>query len=182
MSHCPKNKYTGCLQDWQIPLGRRFRSLKLWFVLRMYGRSGLQAFVRHHIRLAQGFVAKVQQDPRFEIVAPPRLSLVCFALKVSPAPSLLVGAYFIAQNAATDLHRTKIALKTKDQDSTTRRCASTTTILHMYDLYRMRTTRPMLRYWSPSIRRARPSLLGQSWRADLCCAWQLEQQAHRLSM
>jgi aromatic-L-amino-acid/L-tryptophan decarboxylase len=65
-------------RDWQIPLGRRFRSLKLWFVIRHYGVEGLQFHVRQHIALAQSFAQWVKQDDRFEVVAPVPLNLVCF--------------------------------------------------------------------------------------------------------
>jgi aromatic-L-amino-acid decarboxylase len=68
-------------RDWQIPLGRRFRSLKLWFVLRHYGIEGLQFHIREHVRLAQMFASWVEQDPRFELAARPPLNLVCFRLK-----------------------------------------------------------------------------------------------------
>lgn len=65
-------------RDWQVPLGRRFRSLKLWFVLRSYGAEGLRHHVRRHIDLAQGFAAKVAAHPRLELAAPHPLNLVCF--------------------------------------------------------------------------------------------------------
>lgn len=68
-------------RDWQIPLGRRFRSLKLWFVIRYYGIEGLQQHVREHIRLAQEFAAWVKKDSRFELAAPAPLNLVCFRLR-----------------------------------------------------------------------------------------------------
>ena len=68
-------------RDWQIPLGRRFRSLKLWFVLRHYGIEGLQFHVREHVRLAQQFAKWVGGDERFELTAPAPLNLVCFRLK-----------------------------------------------------------------------------------------------------
>jgi aromatic-L-amino-acid decarboxylase len=68
-------------RDWQIPLGRRFRSLKLWFVLRYYGVEGLQAHLREHIRLAQEFAEWIKADPRFELVMQPPFNLVCFRLK-----------------------------------------------------------------------------------------------------
>jgi aromatic-L-amino-acid/L-tryptophan decarboxylase len=68
-------------RDWQIPLGRRFRSLKLWFVLRYYGIEGLQFHIREHVRLAQDFAGWVEGDPRFELAAPVPLNLVCFRLK-----------------------------------------------------------------------------------------------------
>jgi aromatic-L-amino-acid decarboxylase len=65
-------------RDWHIPLGRRFRSLKLWFVIRHYGVEGLQYHVRRHIEIAQQFAQWVKQDERFEMVAPAPLNLVCF--------------------------------------------------------------------------------------------------------
>jgi aromatic-L-amino-acid decarboxylase len=68
-------------RDWQIPLGRRFRALKLWFVLRHYGIEGLQFHIREHVRLAQKFASWVRQDDRFEVAAPTPLNLVCFRLK-----------------------------------------------------------------------------------------------------
>ena len=65
-------------RDWHIPLGRRFRSLKLWFVIRYYGVEGLQFHIRRHVELAQQLLAWVQSDERFEIAAPAPLNLVCF--------------------------------------------------------------------------------------------------------
>jgi aromatic-L-amino-acid decarboxylase len=65
-------------RDWQIPLGRRFRALKLWFVIRSYGVAGLQALVREHVELARRFEQWVADDPRFELVVPRALNLVCF--------------------------------------------------------------------------------------------------------
>jgi aromatic-L-amino-acid decarboxylase len=70
-------------RDWHIQLGRRFRSLKLWFVLRYYGIEGLQYHVRQHIKLAQTFAQWVQEDDRFELAAPAPLNLVCFRYKGS---------------------------------------------------------------------------------------------------
>jgi len=65
-------------RDWQVPLGRRFRALKLWFVLRSYGGEGLRRHVREHVRLADWFTGLVAADPRFELCAPPALNLTCF--------------------------------------------------------------------------------------------------------
>jgi aromatic-L-amino-acid/L-tryptophan decarboxylase len=70
-------------RDWQIPLGRRFRSLKLWFVIRHYGVEGLQYHVRQHVELAQQFAVWVKQDDRFEQAAPVPLNLVCFRYRGS---------------------------------------------------------------------------------------------------
>jgi aromatic-L-amino-acid decarboxylase len=67
-------------RDWGIQLGRRFRALKLWFVLRSYGADGLRAFVREHIRLAGLFKSWVEADRRFELMAPAHFGLVCFRL------------------------------------------------------------------------------------------------------
>jgi aromatic-L-amino-acid decarboxylase len=65
-------------RDWHIQLGRRFRALKLWFVIRHYGVQGLQHHIRNHVQLAQGFRQWVEQDTRFELAAPAPLNLVCF--------------------------------------------------------------------------------------------------------
>jgi aromatic-L-amino-acid/L-tryptophan decarboxylase len=69
-------------RDWQVPLGRRFRALKLWFVIRHYGITGLQHHIRSHVSLAQKFAAWVRSDARFELAAPAPLNLVCFRLKI----------------------------------------------------------------------------------------------------
>ena len=61
-----------------LPLGRRFRSLKLWFVIRHYGVEGLRYHIRRHIEWAQKFAAWVREDHRFELAVPPPLNLVCF--------------------------------------------------------------------------------------------------------
>jgi aromatic-L-amino-acid decarboxylase len=65
-------------RDWHVPLGRRFRSLKLWFVLRHYGVEGLQHHIRRHIELAQRFAGWVRASEQFELAAPAPLNLVCF--------------------------------------------------------------------------------------------------------
>lgn len=65
-------------RDWQVPLGRRFRSLKLWFVLRSFGVEGIRERIRRHIGLAREFAGWVADDPRFELAAPAPLALVCF--------------------------------------------------------------------------------------------------------
>ncbi|MEN9728511.1 MAG: hypothetical protein RL434_2877 [Pseudomonadota bacterium] len=70
-------------RDWQIPLGRRFRALKLWFVLRRYGAEGLRSYIRGHVALTARFADHLAQDSRFETVAPVHLNLVCFRLRDS---------------------------------------------------------------------------------------------------
>jgi aromatic-L-amino-acid/L-tryptophan decarboxylase len=67
-------------RDWHIQLGRRFRSLKLWFVIRHYGIEGLQHHIREHVRLARRLAEWVRSDSRFELAAPAKLNLVCFRL------------------------------------------------------------------------------------------------------
>jgi aromatic-L-amino-acid decarboxylase len=66
------------LNELSVPLGRRFRALKLWFVLRSLGRQGLQAMIREHVRLAAEFERWVEEEPGWELCAPRRFSLVCF--------------------------------------------------------------------------------------------------------
>jgi aromatic-L-amino-acid decarboxylase len=71
------------LSELSIPLGRRFRALKLWAVLRCYGRSGLQERLREHLRLAELFETWVRGEPGWEVTAPRLFSLVCFRLEGS---------------------------------------------------------------------------------------------------
>ena len=68
-------------RDWQVPLGRRFRALKLWSVLRWYGLAGLRSHLRRHIELASRLESWIASDDRFELAAPRSLSLVCLRLK-----------------------------------------------------------------------------------------------------
>jgi len=65
-------------RDWQIPLGRRFRALKLWMVIRWYGAEGLRAFIRAHVELGQELSAWIDADDRFERTTPTPLSTLCF--------------------------------------------------------------------------------------------------------
>ena len=65
-------------RDWQVPLGRRFRALKLWFVIRYYGIEGLRHHIRRHVELAQQFAGWIRESDRFELAAPAPLNLVCF--------------------------------------------------------------------------------------------------------
>jgi aromatic-L-amino-acid decarboxylase len=66
------------LKDYGPALGRRFRALKLWLVLRMYGAEGLRALIREHVRLAQLFASWVDAEPGWEVTAPHPFSTVCF--------------------------------------------------------------------------------------------------------
>jgi aromatic-L-amino-acid decarboxylase len=71
--------------DYTINLGRRFRALKLWFILRYFGRERIVEVLRAHIRWAQELAAAIAADSRFEVAAPHPLSLVCFRLRGSDA-------------------------------------------------------------------------------------------------
>lgn len=72
-------------RDWQVPLGRRFRALKLWFVIRHYGVEGLRHHIREHVRLTQELATWIARDASFEIAAPVPLNLVCFRHKQGDA-------------------------------------------------------------------------------------------------
>jgi aromatic-L-amino-acid decarboxylase len=69
--------------EYSLALGRRFRSLKLWFVLRYFGRAGIVQVLRSHIHMARGLAAEIEKDARFELAAPVPFSLVCFRYKGS---------------------------------------------------------------------------------------------------
>jgi aromatic-L-amino-acid/L-tryptophan decarboxylase len=77
-------------RDWQIQLGRRFRSLKLWFVIRHYGIEGLQHHIRQHVELAQQFAEWVRNDQNFDLVAPVPLNLVCFRHKAGDSANQIL--------------------------------------------------------------------------------------------
>ena len=68
-------------RDWHVQLGRRFRSLKLWFVIRHYGVEGLQFHIRKHVELAQKFTTWVNESENFELFVEPPFNLVCFRHK-----------------------------------------------------------------------------------------------------
>ncbi|XP_043729058.1 aromatic-L-amino-acid decarboxylase isoform X4 [Cervus elaphus] len=95
-------------RHWQLPLGRRFRSLKMWFVFRMYGVKGLQAYIRKHVQLSHAFEALVRQDTRFEICAEVTLGLVCFRLKGS---NKLNEALLESINSAKKIHLVPCSLR-----------------------------------------------------------------------
>jgi len=65
-------------RDWHIALGRRFRALKLWFVIRHYGVEGIRHHVREHVRIAQDLATRIDVDADFEMAAPAPLNLLCF--------------------------------------------------------------------------------------------------------
>ena len=68
-------------RDWQIPLGRRFRALKLWFTIRLDGVDQFTAMIRRHVDMTQHLAATVESDRRFEIIAPHPLNLLCLRLR-----------------------------------------------------------------------------------------------------
>lgn len=74
----PEGERVNNYRDWGIQLGRRFRALKLWFVLRTYGVEGLQARLREQIAMAHQLARAIEQTPDFELLAPAPFSLVCF--------------------------------------------------------------------------------------------------------
>uniref|UniRef100_A0A914GUS3 Aromatic-L-amino-acid decarboxylase n=1 Tax=Globodera rostochiensis TaxID=31243 RepID=A0A914GUS3_GLORO len=77
-------------RHWGIPLSRRFRSLKLWFVIRMYGVEGIQRYIRQHVRLAKYFESLMRADQLFEIVGDVIMGLVCFRMKTSDKQNQLL--------------------------------------------------------------------------------------------
>jgi aromatic-L-amino-acid decarboxylase len=105
-------------RDWQIPLGRRFRALKLWAVLRWYGAEGLRAHLRHGVAMADEFAGWVAADPRFEVVAPHPLGLVCFRLRGdadAPNETLLArlnssGAMYCTHTRVGGRHALRMAI------------------------------------------------------------------------
>ena len=68
-------------RDWQIPLGRRFRALKLWFVIRSYGVDGIREYLRGHVKIASKFASWVEAEKDFEVTSYTGLNLVCFRVK-----------------------------------------------------------------------------------------------------
>ncbi len=80
-------------RDWQIPLGRRFRALKLWFTIRCDGVEALRSMIRSHVGFTQELAGVVRKDARFEIMAPHELNLLCLAVR---------DDHIDAANTATD--------------------------------------------------------------------------------
>lgn len=104
------------LRDWGIPLGRRFRALKLWFVLRSYGVDGIRSMVKRHLDLAAGFARRVEEDPRFELMAPVHFGLVCFRINNGSTEADLEdlnGRLLDAMNANGQLYLTHTRLDGK---------------------------------------------------------------------
>ena len=114
------------LSELSIPLGRRFRALKLWAVLRCHGRSGLQAKIREHVRLAALFEQWVRGDSEWEVVTPRHFSLVCFRRRGSDAENerLLArvnatGELFVSHTRVRDRYVLRLAIgnfRTTEED------------------------------------------------------------------
>lgn len=77
----PEDRLVNNYRDWGIPLGRRFRALKLWFVIRTYGINGLQEKIRSHIRFGQWLREEIANSRSVELLAPAPLNLVCFRFR-----------------------------------------------------------------------------------------------------
>ncbi|KAF2126980.1 dopa decarboxylase-like protein [Dothidotthia symphoricarpi CBS 119687] len=100
-------------RDWQIPLGRRFRSLKVWFVLRTYGVNGLRAFIRNHVHLGEYFHDLIKsRNDIFSVVTKPAFGLVTF--QIHPTSSIAAAGMdpAFASNAEAQ-HREDLNLATK---------------------------------------------------------------------
>jgi aromatic-L-amino-acid decarboxylase len=105
------------LMDYGVPLGRRFRALKLWFVMRYYGREGLANILRAHVALAQELAAQVDADSRFERTAPTPFSVVCFRYKGTDDENKQIqervnstGEIFISGTVLNDRYTLRIAI------------------------------------------------------------------------
>ena len=128
-------------RDWHVPLGRRFRALKLWFVLRSYGAAGIRYHVREHVRLAQELATKIDADPRFELFAPVPFALVCFRHVGGNEPTDALAA---ALNAGGEVHLT--ASKLGDDSFIRVSIGQTTTeqrhVDHLWDLIDQKAADP----------------------------------------
>ncbi|HLH07333.1 MAG TPA: pyridoxal-dependent decarboxylase [Terriglobales bacterium] len=105
------------LMDYGVPLGHRFRSLKLWFLLRYFGRERLQQILRSHITWAKKLEEEIRNAPRFEVVAPVPFSTVCFRLKASDAENERIfntvnasGKYYISHTGLNGQYVLRIAI------------------------------------------------------------------------
>jgi aromatic-L-amino-acid/L-tryptophan decarboxylase len=99
-------------RDWQIPLGRRFRALKLWFAIRCDGVASFQEMIRRHVDLTRELAAWVADDERFEVVAPHPLNLVCLRVRAGDpaAGDAATDALIEAANATGEALFTRTVL------------------------------------------------------------------------
>ncbi|MDZ7638690.1 MAG: pyridoxal-dependent decarboxylase [Bryobacterales bacterium] len=105
------------LMDYGIPLGRRFRALKLWFVMRSFGRLKIEENLRNHIAMAQRLAERIAAHPRFEVTAPTPFSTVCFRLRGEEAANAKLleavnksGVLFLSQTRLGDLYTLRLAI------------------------------------------------------------------------
>ncbi|MCW5964219.1 MAG: amino acid decarboxylase, partial [Bryobacterales bacterium] len=105
------------LMDYGIPLGRRFRSLKLWFVMRSFGRERIAANLRQHILMAQELAENIRKHPEFEVTAPVPFSTVCFRLRGGEAANVRLleavnasGEAFLSQTRLGNLYTLRFAI------------------------------------------------------------------------
>mgnify|MGYP000870767337 CR=1 FL=1 len=80
----PEDQRVNNYRDWGIQLGRRFRALKLWFVIRSFGMEGLRGIIRQHIDFAYRLLKIIDNDPDFEIMAPVNFNTICFRYRPAP--------------------------------------------------------------------------------------------------
>jgi len=74
----PEDNLVNNYRDWSIPLGRRFRALKLWFVIRSFGTEGLRKLIKEHCEIARWLKKEIEKSDDFEMLAPVPLNLLCF--------------------------------------------------------------------------------------------------------
>jgi len=105
------------LMDYGVPLGRRFRALKLWFVMRYYGREGIAEILRGHVAMAQWLAREVDADPRFERTAPSPFSVVCLRFQGSDEQNRRIqdyvnktGAIFISGTVLNNRFTLRVAI------------------------------------------------------------------------
>ena len=105
------------LNEYGPSLGRRFRALKLWAVLRCYGRAGLQGLIREHVRLAELFEGWVRDEPGWELCAPRAYSVVCFRPEGEDARSEALleavnasGEAYLSHTRLNDRHVLRLAI------------------------------------------------------------------------
>lgn len=105
------------LMDYGIPLGRRFRALKLWFVLRYYGHQGLAQIIRDQVAMVRELLDRIAADPRFEICAPAPLSVICFRQRGSDEDNRLLldgingsGRFFISSTVVNGRYILRVAV------------------------------------------------------------------------
>ena len=103
--------------DYGVALGRRFRSLKLWYVLRYFGRKTLEELLRGHIAMAQELAGWISADDRFELAAPVPFSAVCFRFRGDEAKTRALvnavnstGEFFISQTVLKGRYAARVAI------------------------------------------------------------------------